>query len=92
MSSSVASGAVGFFTKGIGSKLVVYVVLLWVLAAAFTFLTTILPDMLPKDLLGSLPDYFGFYLEMMCVRQWMSALLTVSVLKWIIRRIPIIGG
>ena len=47
----------GFLTKGIGSKLIAYVVIVWVLAAAISLLGSLLPALLPTDIFGMLPSY-----------------------------------
>lgn len=92
MTSSAASGVMGFLTKGVGSKLVTYVVLIWVLAAAVTFITTMLPDKIPTDVLGGVPAYMYYFIEMFMLPAFVTTRISVLVTRWAIRRIPVIGG
>ncbi len=92
MTSQAASGVMGFLTKGVGSKLVTYVVLIWVLAAAVAFLLTMMPSLLPKDVFGMLPSYMFYFLNMFMVPAGLTSEIGVLVTRWAIRKIPIIGG
>ncbi len=92
MSSRAASGAFGFLTKGGGSKMIAYVVIIWVLAACVNLLQTMLPALLPTDIFGRLPSYMFYFVNLFMLPAYLSMSIGVAVTKWFIRKIPIIGG
>lgn len=92
MSSKAAGGVMSFLTKGTGSKAIAYVVIIWVLGACVALLTSLLPEMLPRDIFGMLPSYFYYFLNLFMVPAYISTRLSVLVTRWFIRKIPIIGG
>ncbi len=91
LTSSAASGVMGFLTKGVGSKLITYVVIIWVLGACVTFLTGYLPEMLPSGFFGELPSYFYYFVNLFMLPAWISTRLSVAVTRWALSMIPVIG-
>lgn len=92
MTTAAASGVLGFLTKGAGSKLITYGVLIWILAACVNLLTSLLPAMMPKDVFGMLPSYMFYFVNLFMLPAWVAGRAGILVTRWFIRKIPIIGG
>lgn len=92
LSSAATSGVIGFLTRGAGSKLIYYVVIIWVLAAAFTVLSTFLPQIIPQSWWTAWPVETFYWINYLMIPQLITVRVGAITARWITRRIPVIGG
>lgn len=92
LSSASTSGLIGFLTKGVGSKLIFYVVCIWLLAAAFNILRTLLPEVIPSDWWTAYPVEAFYFINYFMLPQLLMVRMGALTARWLTRRIPVIGG
>jgi len=89
--SKAVGGSLGYLTKGIGSKLIAFVVCVFVFQAAFSLLTTLIPSLDLTNLFSGLPSAVVYGLWYIDAPFAFNVLLPAYATSFFIRRIPVIG-
>lgn len=91
LTSKSAGGVVGYLTKGIGSKLVTFVVLIFVFKAAFALLGELLPEINFATMFDGLPEPFIWGLWYVDAAFALNVIVPAYALAFFIKRLPVIG-
>ena len=89
--SKAAGGVVGYLTKGIGSKLIAFVVLIFVFKAAFVLLGELLPEVDFATMFDGLPEPFIWGLHFVDAPFALNVIIPAYALAFFIKRLPIVG-
>lgn len=93
MAYQASSSMVGFSTwlvRGVGAKLITFVVLTFVFTKGFEYLTTILPAFDPSTIFMGLPSAFIFGLAYLDGAFVLSTLMGGEATAFLIRRIKVV--
>ncbi|WP_271298913.1 hypothetical protein [Sphingomonas sp. CV7422] len=91
LTSKASGGVVGYLTKGIGSKLIAFVVLIFVFKAAFALLGELLPSMNLTTMFDGLPSTFLWGLWFVDAPFALNVLIPAYAVAFFIKRLPVIG-
>lgn len=91
VTSKAGGGMMGYLTKGIGSKLIAFVVCIFIFKAAFALLTTLIPALDLTKLFATLPEPVIYGLWYIDAPFAFAVMLPAYATKFFIRRIPVIG-
>jgi hypothetical protein len=89
--SKAADGALGYLTKGIGSKLIAFVVLVFVFKAAFVLLGELLPEFDFHTMFDGLPGAFLYGLWFIDAPFALNLFVPAYALAFFIKRLPVVG-
>jgi hypothetical protein len=85
LTSVSSSGVVGFFVKGLGSKLIVYAVVLYAWTSLISWVISKLPNLTFDGLFFGLPDAFLWGLYYVDFGYILAAMITLEVTTMLIR-------
>lgn len=91
LTSKAGGGIIGYLTKGIGSKLIAFVVCIFVFKAAFALLGELLPEMNFATMFDGLPGSFLWGLWFIDAPFALNVLVPAYAVAFFIKRLPIIG-
>ena len=89
--SKAAGGAIGYLTKGIGSKLIAFVVLIFIFKAAFVLLAELLPVIDFATMFDGLPEPFIWGLHYWDAPFGLNVIIPAYALAFFIKRLPVVG-
>ncbi|EPR17569.1 hypothetical protein M527_16035 [Sphingobium indicum IP26] len=91
LTSKSAGGAIGYLTKGIGSKLIAFVVLIFVFKAAFVLIGELLPEFNYANMFDGLPGAFLYGLWYVDAPFGLNVIMAAYALVFFIKRLPVVG-
>lgn len=91
LTNKVGLGGIGYFTKGIGSKLVAFGICIFLFQAGFKLLGELLPSMNFSTMFDGLPGAFIYGLWFIDAPYALNAFLAAYATAFLIKRIPVIG-
>lgn len=91
MTSAAGAGAINFFTKGIGGKVMAYVILLWLFMALFSYLGEFIPALNLTNLFSGFPSSVLWALNIIMFPDLIVKAISALATAFLIKRLPVIG-
>lgn len=89
--SAAGAGAINFFTKGIGGKVMAYVILLWLFGALFQYLGDFIPALNLTNLFSGMPSSVLWALNIILFPDLITRVMSALATAFLIKRLPVIG-